>query len=57
VLNRVDRVGAGQVSRINRDGQVLHRVRLGPVNEVEEADKLLSAVFDLGFKGARIIVD
>jgi len=35
----------------------LHRVRLGPVNEVEEADRLLSAVFDLGFRGARIIVD
>jgi len=57
VLNRVDRVGTGKVSRINRDGQVLHRVRLGPVNEVEEADRLLSAVFDLGFRGARIIVD
>jgi len=57
VLGRVDKVSAGQVSRINLDGQVLHRVRLGPVNEVEEADRLLGAVFDLGFKGARIVVD
>jgi len=57
VLNRIETVSAGQVSRINLDGQVLHRVRLGPVNEVDEADRLLSAVFDLGFKGARIIVD
>ena len=45
------------MSRINRDGQVLHRVRLGPINEVGDADKLLSAVFELGFKGARIVVD
>jgi len=57
VLNRIETVSAGQVSRINLDGQVLHRVRLGPVNEVDEADRLLSALFDLGFKGARIIVD
>ena len=52
-----DQVSAGQVSRINRDGQVLHRVRLGPVSGVDEADRLLAAVFDLGFRGARIIVD
>ena len=57
VLNKIDRVGQGRVSRINRDGQVLHRVRLGPINEVGDADKLLSAVFELGFKGARIVVD
>jgi len=57
VLDRIDQVSVGQVSRVNRDGQVLHRVRLGPVNEVDEADRLLAAVFDLGFKGARIVVD
>jgi rare lipoprotein A len=57
VLSRIERVSAGQVSRVNLDGQVLHRVRLGPVSAVGEADRLLSAVFDLGFKGARIIVD
>lgn len=57
VLSRIEKVSAGQVSRVNLDGQVLHRVRLGPVSEVGEADRLLSAVFDLGFKGARIIVD
>ena len=57
VLKKIDMVGQGRVSRINRDGQVLHRVRLGPINEVGDADKLLSAVFELGFKGARIVVD
>ena len=57
VLNRISQVGAGNVSRIDRDGQVLHRVRLGPVSAVEEADSLLAAVLDLGFRGARIIVD
>lgn len=57
VLNRIIAVSEGSVSRINRDGQVLHRVRLGPVNEVGDADRLLAAVFDLGFKGARIVVD
>ncbi len=57
VLNRIEGVGDGTVSRITRDGQVLHRVRLGPVVAVEEADSLLAAVLDLGFRGARIIVD
>ena len=57
VLNRIDKVGSGQVSRVDRDGQVLHRVRLGPVSEVGAADKLLADVFELGFRGARIVVD
>ena len=47
VLKKIDTVGQGRVSRINRDGQVLHRVRLGPINEVGDADKLLSAYSDI----------
>ena len=57
VLNKVSGVGGGQISRIDVDGQVLHRVRLGPAGDVEAADTLLNGVFDLGFSGARIVVD
>ena len=57
VLNKVSGVGGGQISRIDVDGQVLHRVRLGPAGDVKAADTLLNGVFDLGFSGARIVVD
>jgi len=32
-------------------------VRIGPLKSVEDADKALDGVIDLGFSGARIIVD
>ncbi|NCF49044.1 MAG: septal ring lytic transglycosylase RlpA family protein [Bacteroidetes bacterium] len=57
VLKRIRSVGVGQISKINRDGQILHRVRLGPISDVNEADTMLSGAFGLGFRGARIIVD
>lgn len=57
VLDRISSVGGGEISRIDVDGQVLHRVRLGPANDVAAADDLLNGVFQLGFRGARIIVD
>ena len=57
VLNKVSGVGSGQISQIDVNGQLLHRVRLGPASSVETADSLLNGVFDLGFSGARIVVD
>ena len=57
VLAKVEGVGAGQVSSIDVRGQTLHRARIGPFNSVEAADSALNGVIDLGFSGARIIVD
>ena len=57
VLNKVSSVGSGRISQIDVNGQRLHRVRLGPASSVEMADTLLDGVFDLGFSGARIVVD
>jgi len=57
VLARVQSVGAGEISSISKSGQTLHRVRLGPVQNVEDADDLLDGVVNIGFSGARIIVD
>ena len=57
VLNEVSSVGSGRISQIDVNGQRLHRVRLGPASSVEMADTLLDGVFDLGFSGARIVVD
>ena len=57
VLGKVSGIGGGQISQVDVDGQVLHRVRLGPATSVEMADDLLDGVFGLGFTGARIVVD
>ena len=57
VLAKVEIVGAGQVSPVDVSGQTLHRVRIGPLNSVEAADKALDGVIGLGFSGARIVVD
>lgn len=57
VMNKVSTVGKGQISQIDVNGQLLHRVRIGPATSVETADTLLNGVFDLGFSGARIVVD
>jgi rare lipoprotein A len=57
VFLRVGSVGSGGVSMVNRLGKQLFRVRLGPVDEVAMADSMLQKVFNIGFSGARIVVD
>jgi len=57
VLAQLETLGNGEISSLLKAGQTLHRVRLGPVQTVSEADKLLAGVMNIGFSGARIIVD
>ena len=57
VFSKVGSVGSGGVSMVNRLGKRLYRVRLGPVDEVAMADSMLQKVFNIGFTGARIVVD
>jgi len=57
VFLKVGSVGSGGVSMVNRLGKRLYRVRLGPVDEVAIADSMLQKVFNIGFSGARIVVD
>ena len=57
VLAQLETLGNGEISSLLKAGQTLHRVRLGPVQTVSEADKLLDGVMSIGFSGARIIVD
>ena len=57
VFSKVGSVGSGGVSMVNRLGKRLYRVRLGPVDEVAMADSMLQKVFNIGFSGARIVVD
>ena len=57
VLSQAKIIGKGEISSISHNVQTLHRVRLGPAQNVSEADKLLDGIVNIGFSGARIIVD
>ncbi|HEV2652027.1 MAG TPA: SPOR domain-containing protein, partial [Rhizomicrobium sp.] len=52
------RLGDGlDISPVTRNGQKLYRVRLGPFDEIEDADKALARVSASGSNDAKIIVD
>lgn len=57
VRNRLAQVGDVNVTTIEVNGRQLYRVRVGPIDDVAEADRLLTAVIDAGYDGARTIVD
>jgi len=57
VLSKIKGVGRGEVSTINQRGKTLYRVRLGPMDDVAKADTVLEKIVNIGFTGARIIVD
>jgi rare lipoprotein A len=54
---RLQGLGAAQVSQVNLGDRPLFRVRVGPVQSVDDADKLLDRVMKAGYPDARIIVD
>lgn len=45
------------VKEMSRNGKVLHRVRLGPIQSVNEADTLLNQVVQNGWSNARIVIE
>lgn len=57
VKGRIDRLGQVKVVGARVNGIQLYRVRLGPIQSVDEADRLLDKVVSAGFNEARIIVD
>jgi len=52
------RLGSGiQISTITQNGQKLYRLRLGPFDELGDADRALARLSSLGSNDARIVVD
>jgi rare lipoprotein A len=49
--------GGLKISTIQRNGQTLYRVRLGPFNTTDDADAALSKIVSLGSNDAQIVVD
>jgi len=57
VQQRVAPLGSSSISGVRVNGQDLFRVRIGPVANVEAADRLLSKVLAAGLVDAQIVVD
>ena len=57
VISKISHIYDINVTSIEYKGKILQRVRLGPTQEIEIADKVLKKVFELGFNGSKIIVD
>jgi rare lipoprotein A len=57
VKSRIDQLGPVKVTGVRAQGIEMYRVRLGPIQTVEEADRLLAQVVGSGLAEARIVVD
>ena len=57
VKSRLDAIAPAVVAAVRVNGVNLYRVRLGPIDSVEQADKLLDRVVGTGLNDARIVVD
>jgi rare lipoprotein A len=55
--SRIDPLGTVRITGVRAQGIDLYRVRLGPIQTVDEADQLLARVVDSGLADARIVVD
>ncbi len=57
VQARIAQLGLVRVMGVAINGVQVYRVRLGPVNNVQQADRLLQRVVSSGYPGARIVTD
>lgn len=57
LLARLKSIAAFTISPKRQDGKMYYRVRVGPIDSVEEADAILEKVLMDGQKGAAIVVE
>ncbi len=50
-------MGRPLVDQANRNGQILYRVRFGPIASLDDADSLLDRLIKSGYKSARLVVE
>jgi rare lipoprotein A len=56
VASKLNTLGA-KVFRATKDGQNIFRVRIGPFQDIEQADEMLLRVQELGHNDVQIVVD
>jgi rare lipoprotein A len=54
---KLARLGRSQINSVTLNGTTYHRLRLGPLTSVAEADRLLGQTLGLGAEQARIVVE
>ena len=54
---RLAYIGPSRITNVFIKGQEMFRVRMGPLNSVESADKVLQQILDSGITNAQIIVE
>ncbi|WP_235720882.1 septal ring lytic transglycosylase RlpA family protein [Magnetospirillum molischianum] len=54
---RLSNVGKPQIQQATVQGRTVYRVRIGPISNVDEADRMLDAVVAVGQTDARVVVD
>ena len=57
VRANLTRLGNVNLTSVMVNGKDVYRVRVGPILDVDQADKLLERVIQAGYAGARIVVD
>lgn len=57
MVARLSGVGKAQLQQVHVQGKTLYRVRLGPIPNVDEADRVLNSVIAAGAQDARVVVD
>ncbi|MCE2517933.1 MAG: septal ring lytic transglycosylase RlpA family protein [Alphaproteobacteria bacterium] len=57
VKSKVNGVGNVNISSFDDDGKLIHRVRIGPVQNVADADEILLDVIRRGFNSAKIVLE
>jgi rare lipoprotein A len=55
--SRLSALGNSSISSIDRNGQLLYRVRIGPFDDVGAADAALAQLSGLGSSDAKLVVD
>ncbi|TVR80769.1 MAG: septal ring lytic transglycosylase RlpA family protein [Rhodospirillales bacterium] len=54
---RLAPLGPVSITAVERDGQAMYRVRVGPLDSIGEADQLLAQVVRAGFPGSRVVYE
>jgi rare lipoprotein A len=57
IRSRLSHLGSARISPVERNGQELFRVRLGPLPTVHQADRLLTDVEQAGVPEARVVYE
>lgn len=57
VMSKISQVDRANISTFDNDGKLIHRVRVGPITDIQDADDILQDMISRGFNSAKIILE